>query len=300
MSVSELTRLAIIDELVTRGVGWGGRLEEPNFLARLYDLENMPSTDTRFGNAAGDIWQHRVNNPTDWDDDWIFYDHRFNLLHADDEVFLRFLAETVHPVLRRDPGEVDALVGMYNEHLRHDGFELAEVTRMSGRPVYAGRSRLTVPGTLRQVERAVSAGDTDYLTQQITRIEGAVESDPELAIGTAKEMVETYCTTVLVALGHTPDKNWDLPRLVKETTKSLQLTPDDVKPNAPSADTIRRVLGSLGQIVSGVAELRNQYGTGHGKPLGTGGLGPRHARLAVGTAATLAAFLFETYDQRNQ
>lgn len=70
--------------------------------------------------------------------------------------------------------------------------------------------------------------------------------------------------------------------------------------NADGEESIRRVLGSLGGIVSGIAELRNSYGTGHGKPSGSGGLGLRHARLAVGAASTLAAFLFETFNDRTQ
>jgi hypothetical protein len=85
---------------------------------------------------------------------------------------------------------------------------------------------------------------------------------------------------------------------VKETGKALRVTPDDVADDAPAAASIRRTLGSLGGIVVGLAELRNSYGTGHGKPMGSGGLRPRHARLAVGAASTLAAFLFETYEQR--
>src|ERR1039458_2165277 len=89
--------------------------------------------------------------------------------------------------------EVARIVAMYNEHLQHDGYELVAVTKMSGRPVYAGRSRLVVPGSLRQVERAVSAGDREYLSRQITRMESSIESDPELAIGTAKELIETCC-----------------------------------------------------------------------------------------------------------
>jgi Abortive infection C-terminus len=89
-----------------------------------------------------------------------------------------------------------------------------------------------------------------------------------------------------------------LPQLVKETSKLLQLAPNDVRPEARAAESIRRVLGNLGSIVAGIAELRNSYGTGHGKALGRGGLGPRHARLAVGAASTLAIFLFETYEYR--
>jgi hypothetical protein len=298
MSISEITRLSLIDEIGARKVNWAGRFDESDFLSRIYNLEELPSTDRRFRDAGGDIWQHRVNNPLDWEDDWVFYDSRFELLKGDDETFLKFLAETVHPALRRSPEEVTELVAMYNDHLRHDGYELVETSQLSGRPVFSGRSRLIVPASLRQVERAVKAGDRDYLTKQITRMEGSIESDPELAIGTAKELIETCCATILLALGEQPGKDWNLPQLVKETSTRLQLAPTDVRPEARAAESIRRVLGNLGSIVAGIAELRNSYGTGHGKALGRGGLGPRHARLAVGAASTLAIFLFETYEYR--
>lgn len=39
-----------------------GRIEEIAFLKRMYDLGNMPSTDSRYENAEQDIWQHTVNN----------------------------------------------------------------------------------------------------------------------------------------------------------------------------------------------------------------------------------------------
>jgi AbiJ N-terminal domain 3 len=55
-------RQNIIDGLRLENVRWSGRLEEVEFLQRLYDLKTLPSTDGRFKDAAGDIWQHRVNN----------------------------------------------------------------------------------------------------------------------------------------------------------------------------------------------------------------------------------------------
>jgi hypothetical protein len=289
MPISEITRRAIIDELGLSKIPWSGRLEEPAFLARLYNLKEIRSTDERFNDAAGDIWQHRVNN-YDWDDDWVFYDSRLSLME-DDEEFLRFLAETVHPVVRPIQDEADALLRLYNEHLRHDGWEIREVSQISGRPVFAAHNRLTVPPALGQVEKSIKAGDMAYLSQQITRMESSVESDPALAIGTAKELVETCCTTILRDLGVETDKDWTLSKLVKETASRLRLTPEDVADDARGAASIRQVLGNLGGMVAGIAELRNHYGTGHGKALGHGGLGPRHARLAVGAASTLAAFL---------
>jgi hypothetical protein len=51
-----------------------GRLNKTGFLGRVFDLESLPSTDSRFRDAEGDIWQHTVNNPGDWDADWVFHD----------------------------------------------------------------------------------------------------------------------------------------------------------------------------------------------------------------------------------
>lgn len=86
---------------------------------------------------------------------------------------------------------------------------------------------------------------------------------------------------------------------MKEAAKVLQLTPSGVPNDAPAADTIRKILGSLSSVVAGTAELRNAYGTGHGKGPGQAGLQPRHARLVVGAASTLAMFLFETFEHHS-
>jgi hypothetical protein len=80
MRISQITRRDIADAITVEGVNWNGRLEESEFLSRIFDLNSLPSTDSRFKDAAGDIWQHRVNNPEDWTDDWIFRDERFNLM----------------------------------------------------------------------------------------------------------------------------------------------------------------------------------------------------------------------------
>ncbi|MFA5449088.1 MAG: abortive infection family protein [Clostridia bacterium] len=52
----------------------------------------------------------------------------------------------------------------------------------------------------------------------------------------------------------------------------------------------------LNQIVVGIAELRNSYGSGHGKGKGFSGLTPHHARLAVGSTFNLVNLLWETYE----
>jgi hypothetical protein len=151
---------------------------------------------------------------------------------------------------------------------------------------------------LAAVREALAGADPGYVSQQITRMESAVSNDPGLAIGTAKELVETCCKTILAARAVEFSKNADIPELVKLTAKELDLTPADIPEKAKASETIKRLLSNLASITQSVAELRNHYGTGHGKAAGAKGLQPRHAKLAVGAASTLAVFLAETHSER--
>lgn len=298
MRISQITRRDIVDVIQVQRINWCGRLDEPRFLSRLFDLASLPSTDHRFRDAAGDIWQHRINN-YDWDEDWVFYDSRFNLLNGDDEVFLRFLCETIHPVVRPDVTEAERFCQLYNHFLKNDGFQLVEKTRISGKPVFVGRYEgvVSAPG-ITVARDALSGADAGYVAQQITRMETAVQNDPGLAIGTAKELVETCCRTILTERGVEIPRNPDLPMLVKLTSMELELTPADIPELAKAAKMIKRLLSNLATITQGIAELRNQYGTGHGREATTRGLTSRHAKLAVGAASTLAVFFVETHRAR--
>ncbi|MBW9121913.1 hypothetical protein JNB63_17585 [Microbacterium trichothecenolyticum] len=131
-------RSDLIDWLNLGPHHWAGQLDEDKFLSRIYDLRSLPTTDSRrsqYPTAAEDIWQHRVNNPDDWDDDWVFGDSRFNLRHVDDATFTRFLVETVQPAVRRDVEAARELVEGYNDVLRRAGFEIVEDRRV-GESVY--------------------------------------------------------------------------------------------------------------------------------------------------------------------
>jgi len=296
--ISEVTRRDIIDSIVVENIIWSGRLDETQFLSRIFDLKQLPSTDSRFSSAYGDIWQHRLNN-NDWEDDWIFYDNRFNLLSCDDETFLRFLCEMIHPVVRNDVGEAEMLCQLFNLSLQRDGYEIVERTRISSRPVFAARLiDLQKAPAFDSIRTSFNILEASYILQQITRMEGALNNDPCLAIGTAKELVETCCKTILKERGVEIQGNPDLPHLVKKTSRELRLTPEDIPDTAQARDTIRRILSNLATITQGIAELRNFYGTGHGREANIRGLQPRHAKLAVGAASTLAVFLFETHQVR--
>lgn len=296
--ISEITRRNIFDFIQVENFWWSGRLEEIDFLSRIYNLEEMESYDGRFENAAGDIWQHRINN-NDWEDNWIFYDDRFNLMKCDDSRFLNFLCEMIHPIVKVDTSEVNKMLQIFNDNLQDDNFELVEKTKISGRPIFVGRMKITGKESLaRKTENIRKILNAEYVTQQINLMETSIEISPHIAIGLAKELIETCCKSIFEERKIKYEKTWDLPKLMKETTKLLKLTPEDISDEVKAAKSIKQILGSLSSVVQGIGEIRNEYGSGHGKDGKFKGLQPRHAKLAVGAASTLAIYLLETHELR--
>ncbi|WP_236979956.1 caspase family protein [Membranihabitans maritimus] len=138
--ISIVTRQAIFDEITLNNISWSGRLEEPDFLNRLFDLSKLPSTDSRFDNAYDDIHKHRIMN-YDWEDDWVFTDRRFNLLHCEEEILLKFLLLTINPVSRTDEEGVNQLIEIYNKHFIPIGLEVYEKSKIAGKSIFGFRSR---------------------------------------------------------------------------------------------------------------------------------------------------------------
>lgn len=286
--ISEPTRRNIFDELRMSNVSWSGRLDEDDFLQRIFDLTHLPSDDRRCANMAADIHQHR-HNWNDWPDDWVFDDPRLNLLRCDDDVLLRFLAETIHPVVRGDQAECERLAFLYNQHLSADGFEIAPQRHVSSRPIYEGRARIA--GADNVPADAHAAADylaSAHITAQIGRMNASVHTDPPLAIGTAKEFVETICKGILAARG-VEHGNEDLPRLIRSTRAALAIEDED--PNS----SVRKLMNGIATIMVAVAEIRSTRGTGHGPAPDAEMPEPVLARLIVKSAVAIGLFLLDMH-----
>lgn len=120
-----------------------GRFTEIEFLDRLYNLDEMPSTDHRYKNAKGDIYCHTVSFD-DWPEFWFLDDDRFQLKNGyDDKPILNFLCEMLHPAVREESSPWKEYLDRFNELLRQDGYELYAAYRVSGRDIYKAREYLT-------------------------------------------------------------------------------------------------------------------------------------------------------------
>jgi hypothetical protein len=132
--ITEVTRRYIVDALLLDREPFCGRLDLVGFLRRVWPLKDMPSTDKRFENAEGDIWQHMVNND-DWTIEFLFY-KCLDVLDMPDERFARFLEQCVHPLVSTGTDRTARLVSLFNGYLSQDGFALRPSGQISGHKLY--------------------------------------------------------------------------------------------------------------------------------------------------------------------
>ncbi|HMO12445.1 MAG TPA: abortive infection family protein, partial [Actinotalea sp.] len=153
-----------------------------------------------------------------------------------------------------DQKEAERVFVLLCRLLKHDGYRYEDGHIIAERQVRG----------LEDLQHAVGPLDLPHLLQQIDRMRDAADDDPWLAIGTAKELVETVCKTILRERSVEPSGRPEMPELLKLTRDSLRLLPEHIDGGAKAADTIKRLLSNLGTIAQNLAELRRDYGTGHG------------------------------------
>lgn len=140
---------------------------------------------------------------------------------------------------------------------------------------------------------------SEYLSRQIDLMVTMQTTDPTNAIGMAKELIESCCKTILDEMQISYSKNDDVPQLADKTMNALNLLPSNVQSTDRGADAIRAVLGNLRAIPTKLAEIRNPFGSGHGKSASFQGLEIRHAKLAVGSSVTFVDFIWSSYESQN-
>jgi hypothetical protein len=154
----------------------------------------------------------------------------------------------------------------------------------------------TIPVSLEEIEKAGEIHGVLELNQEIARIKRSIHDDPGLAVGSAKELLETVLRTILAAYGYDVTSQ-DMPALLKNAQRLLGLDPKAVDKSSRMGEVLHRILSNLGQVVIGVDEIRNLGGTGHGRSKGPR-INSTQARLVINAAATIAAYFLEIWEAK--
>ncbi|WP_013320836.1 abortive infection family protein [Gloeothece verrucosa] len=135
-----------------------------------------------------------------------------------------------------------------------------------------------------------------HIEKLINALERAVEEDPGLAFDLAKSLVESICKTILSDRNdESKDKLLELPKLVKYTTKQLNLIPEEHL-NPEVEQSFQSVINGLITTIHGLCEIRRLEGTAsHGRNGYIKSLEPLQALFAARVADAIANLLFKTH-----
>jgi hypothetical protein len=198
-----------------------------------------------------------------------------------------------------DPGHINRVLRVFERLL--DGWQNDDPERFWRSLRRDGYVRNEATGQFSQIGPQFSTGalsrlrDPAAIREQLDRIQRALPDDPALAVGSAKDLIESTAKVVLVERGLTLNERDDVPALVRKAQQALDLHPAAHTPGPDGNDGVKKILGGVSNIAVGVAELRNRgYGTGHGPAGARIGLRARHAHLAVNAAFTWCQLMLDT------
>jgi hypothetical protein len=180
--------------------------------------------------------------------------------------------------------DIDDLVNVVDDMIDVDSWIQQHQPQLY-RELFAGGEA----AALMELQAIASVADIPEINRHIARIRLAADSDPEQVIGSSKELLETVLDAINKDSGK-PKPN-KLPKLAKQVRDYLGLT------DAPGGSAIAMVLSGLSQIVDGLAEIRNDHGTGHGR-VDAIQLDTAAARLVADSASAQALYLLTVW--RNQ
>lgn len=141
-----------------------------------------------------------------------------------------------------------------------------------------------------KAEKITAILTQEYVNKQIRLMNNSIESNPHLALGISKELIETCCKHILNQKEIEINKDWDIARLIKEANKQIDLMPFEIENIDLAKSSISKILGGFSNIVHGITELRNSYGTGHGHSPEFKTLDGIYIKLAVSASSELAIF----------
>ena len=121
----------------------------------------------------------------------------------------------------------------FHQSLRRDGYQIDEQT-----------GQITPVGPQLSIESIARLADPSAIREGFERIRRAISDDPALAVGSAKELIESTAKVVLTERGQPFDDKSDLPKLARAAQLSLGLDPS-TRSGPDSSDGVRRILGAV-------------------------------------------------------
>lgn len=145
----------------------------------------------------------------------------------------------------------------------------------------------------RTLSEFIREGDLDSIDQEFQRAVQNAATSPREAVSAASNILESVCKIVISDEGLPMPSKQDLQSVWSVVRKHLGIDPSKIEDQ-----DLQQILTGLISVVHGIGSLRTHASSAHGAGKAPYRLEPRHARLAIHAAHTLALFVLESWRKR--
>lgn len=145
----------------------------------------------------------------------------------------------------------------------------------------------------RTLEEFIKDRDLVSIDAEFNRALSNVEANPREAVSAASNILESVCKVYIAEEGLEAPAKQDLKPVWSIVRKHLGFDPSTVEDQ-----DLQQILSGLISITEGIGALRTHASSAHGAGETSYKLEPRHARLAVHSAHTVALFILESWRKK--
>jgi hypothetical protein len=145
----------------------------------------------------------------------------------------------------------------------------------------------------KSLSELIKGRDIPSIEAEFNRALANVNSEPREAVSAACNILESIFKVYIADENLPQPQKQDLQNVWKVVRADLGFDTKLVQD-----DDLKRVLSGILSIVDGIGAFRTHASSAHGEGRKTYKLKPRHARLAIHSAHTLALFVLETWDEK--
>jgi len=145
----------------------------------------------------------------------------------------------------------------------------------------------------RSLAQLIKGRDIPAIDAEFNRALANVNSEPREAVSAACNILESIFKTYIADEGLSLPNKQDLQNVWKVVRGDLGFDP-----NLVQDDDLKKILSGILSVVDGIGAFRTHASSAHGQGRKLYNVKPRHARLAIHSAHTIALFVIETWDDK--
>ena len=147
----------------------------------------------------------------------------------------------------------------------------------------------------KSLQELIKGKDLPAVEAEFNRALENVNSEPREAVSAACNILESIFKVYIADEGLEMPQKQDLQNVWKVVRNDLGFEPGRIEDN-----DLKKILSGILSIVDGIGAFRTHASSAHGQVRKLYNIKPRHARLAIHSAHTIALFVLETWDENKR